>query len=457
MRKFLILIPLCLAACGDNGADFGTSLQPAELVLHAPQIADLDLSPTRATVMEGDGSVSVTASFAFTDIGLDIETIHVEISDGTSFTMPFTEQETAVSGTRSEQLDFSTATIGSYTVEVWLVDKLASTSNHAIAAFEVIDPAQSTEWDARWTNRLAGVPYGLTDVVWDGEYFVAVGDGGIILTSSDGIAWIERESGTDADLNAVAFDGTVIVAGGIDTAVLLSKDHGESWSIKNSGGRVSLGGVAINASQIVAGGMDLNTGDVFMMRSLDLGETWAVLDSLPQQDHFVTDLIYANGLFVAATDVFSWLSDARVLVSPDGENWQSIVLRDEVAATYALVHDGERIIAAGGENAVFASVDGFYWTQLTTPAEMANVTYGGAAWSGSRLVIHGGLTWWYWWFGTPPHQAAGISSADGGATWQIFDIDGYYQSNGMAWGNGRFVSVGETTPISGLGAIYTSD
>ncbi len=455
MRKILVLIPLVVAACGGDGAEFGGSLPSAEVVLHAPQIADLELSPTHATVMDGDGSISVTARFAFTDTGLDIATIHVDVSDGSSFTMPFPETMIGASGTHSEPFDISTAAAGRYTVDVWLVDKLASTSNHVMATFDVTEPAQAT-WDAQWTNRLTGLPFGLSDVVWDGEYFIAVGDGGTILTSADGIDWAERESGTDVDLKAVASDGTINVAVGLDASVLLSTNHGESWSIKHSGGRVSLYGVAITASQIVAGGMDLNTGDVFIMRTLDRGETWVNLGSLPQKDHFVTDVIHANGLFVAATDVFSSSSDARVLVSLDGENWQSIVLRDEVAALYALAHDGERFIAAGSENSVFASVDGFYWTQLTTPADMGRITYGAAAWSGSRLVIHGGLTWWYWWLGVPPHQDAGISSIDGGVTWEVFGIDGYYESSGIAWGNGRFVSVGSTSAVSGEGAIYTS-
>ena len=46
-------------------------------------------------------------------------------------------------------------------------------------------------------------------------------------------------------------------------------------------------------------------------------------------------------------------------------------------------------------------------------------------------------------------------STDGGATWQVFDIDGYYESHGIAWGVGRFVSVGSTSAVSGEGAIYT--
>ena len=51
----------------------------------------------------------------------------------------------------------------------------------------------------------------------------------------------------------------------------------------------------------------------------------------------------------------------------------------------------------------------------------------------------------------------GLSTADGGATWEIFNIDNDYASWGLAWGNGRFVSVGEKPAFTGEGAIYTTD
>lgn len=313
------------------------------------------------------------------------------------------------------------------------------------------------EGDGRdWTARLRELPFTLNDVIWDDHQFVAVGNSGVVLTSANGIDWAQRESGTDIQLNAVAFDGSDIVAVGYDAKVLLSPDQGESWSIKHSGDRIRLGAVTINPWQIVAGGMDLETGDAVMMRSVDRGENWAVVESLPQTGHFVTDLVYANGLYVAATDAFSWESDVRVLVSVDGEAWQHVILRGEAGGLHTILHDGRQFIAAGGHNAVFTSVDGYVWTGLQTPID--RVSYLSVASSGPELMLAGGITWWYWWGGTIPdfERDIGISSSDGGAAWTAFNIDGYYQSNSMAWGNGRFVSVGQPTPISEEGAIYTS-
>ena len=48
------------------------------------------------------------------------------------------------------------------------------------------------------------------------------------------------------------------------------------------------------------------------------------------------------------------------------------------------------------------------------------------------------------------------STSDGGVTWEIFDIDGYNQTNGMAWGHGHFVSVGQASLVTAEGTIYTS-
>ena len=320
----------------------------------------------------------------------------------------------------------------------------------------VQDPAQPdnpllAEGDVgEWTARLTGLPFVLNDVVWDGESFIAVGDKGAILTSADGDVWVERASDTDADLNAIAVDGSDIVAVGDDATVLVSTDHGASWIIKYSGDDVRLSAVVINPWQIIAGG-----SGPFMMRSVDLGESWAIIESLPQAGHYVTDLAYANGLYIATTDISASKFDTLLLVSIDGEDWQQVIPQEDSVAFFTVLHDGTQFIAAGDWGRVISSPDGYIWTTLQTPFE--ELSYLSAVWTGSELMVAGGITWWYWWVGTPPFErATGLSSTDGGATWETVDIGGYYQSLGLAWGNGRFVSVGQSLPNWGEGAIYTS-
>ena len=125
---------------------------------------------------------------------------------------------------------------------------------------------------------------------------------------------------------------------------------------------------------------------------------------------------------------------------------------------HTIFHDGSQFILAGLEGTVFTSPDGYNWTQLQTPVR--DVFYTGAAWSGSKLVLAGPWSCGYLGgrcdsaFDLPP---VGVSTTDGGLSWEVFNIDGDYESSGLAWGNGRFVTVGRKTPFSTEGAIYTAE
>ena len=449
MRKHIFFLVLILSGCG-GGGDSALPFQGNLPVNHVPSITQLVVEPQAAAYMEGDGSVTVTAAMNFSDIGEDLQTLLVKMPDGV--TLEFEQAVDTDSGTLTEDFFMATDTVGAFNIEFWLLDKAGNTSKHLSVSFLVVGDVQAGDW----TKRLSGLPYALNDVVWDGDVFIAVGGDGTVLTSPDGLTWTGRDSLTDASLSAVGTNGTLTVAVGSNATVLLSTDHGTSWSKVHDGDNIGLRAVTVTPSMIVVGGMDNETGASIIGTSEDEGGTWEVADSWPLIDHFVTELIYVDGLFVAGTDVFDPDSDARVRVSNDGKTWNDIILRNEVAAIYSIVHDGSQFVAVGSHGTIFGSPDGYNWTEFETPVE--DVDYLSAAWDGSKLAAAGGISWWFWWLGTPSFELpVGISTTDGGETWQLFDIDGYYQSRGMAWGDGRFVSVGQSTPISGEGAIYTTD
>ena len=196
------------------------------------------------------------------------------------------------------------------------------------------------------------------------------------------------------------------------------------------------------------------------MISEDRGVSWRVFDPWPNQSLYVTDLVYRNGLFVAAVDTwfFNRVDGGWVFVSPDGTLWEE-VFRDPVSGFSVVVDDGSRFTVAGSDGAVITSFDGLNWTKMQTPVE--GVDYHSAAWNGTKLLIAGGYPCFFQNCSPPDSPLPyGIASTDGGATWDIFNIDGHYRSLGMAYGNGRFVSVGVEYPgtsFQGAGAIYTSD
>ena len=449
MRKYFFYFVLFLVGCGGNGDD-GLAVpgaQPSQ-VQHVPEITELVLLPDTVPLMGGNGSVIVTAEITFHDAGSDLQTLGVRMPDGT--TIEFDEPISTETGTFSEDLTMSTQSVGEFMFEFWLVDQAGNSSDPVTADFQVLAKVQADDW----TNRLSRFPHSLSDVTWTGDDFIAVGPGGTVLTSADGIDWVARQFGLSADLNAIASYGSDIFAVG-DEIVLLSTDHGASWTVKDMPIEAGLRAVAINPSQVVVGGN-------LTMISEDRGDTWRAVDSWPDEDLHINDLVYRDGMFVATTFTGS-REGAWVTVSSDGKVWNEIAVSDEFVFLHTIVHDDSQFISGGailgGGGAVFSSPDGFNWTQLEIRTPILDVFYTGAAWSGSKLVLAGPWSCGYWGgscgspFDAPP---VGLSTTDGGVNWDVFNIDGDYESWGLAWGNGQFVSVGRTRD-SNEGAIYTAE
>jgi len=450
MRKSIFLLAVVLVGCGDDFNEPATEQVQAQ---HTPEITNVVLTPATITHMQGNGGVLVTAEISFRDNGLDIRSLWVQMPDGTA--TEFNKSANTQTGTFTQDLVMSTEKVGSFALEFWLVDDAGARSFNRRASFEVAWIAQSSDW----TNRLGGLPHALHDVVWSGNAFIAVGEGGEILTSVDGINWVAVDPGTDADLNAIATWESYVVAVG-DEIILQSINHGESWIVKDTPTAINLRAVAVNASQFVVVGVD-DSASGFVSISEDRGDTWQAVDSWPDENHAFTDLTYADGLFVAPTRCLSCQIGVQpgVKISTDGKVWNDIEVSDEGIVFQTIIHDGSQFILAGwtwSNSLVFTSPDGSNWTELQTPVQGAS--YHSATWNGSKLVLAGGsLCGMGICFGDPevPH---GIASTDGGTTWEIFSIDDDYLSAGMAWGNGRFVSVGySTTTWPFEGAIYTAE
>jgi hypothetical protein len=73
-----------------------------------------------------------------------------------------------------------------------------------------------------WTQRASVADNGLYGVAYGNGLFVAVGDGGTILTSPNGVSWTEQASGTSNSLYGVAYGNGTFVAVGKDGTILTS-------------------------------------------------------------------------------------------------------------------------------------------------------------------------------------------------------------------------------------------
>ena len=87
----------------------------------------------------------------------------------------------------------------------------------------------TTTYDNGTTVHINYTTNNLNDITYGNSTFVAVGNSGNILTSSDGTSWDNRTSGTSNDLNGVSYENSTFVAVGENGTIVTSSD-GITWT-----------------------------------------------------------------------------------------------------------------------------------------------------------------------------------------------------------------------------------
>ena len=203
---FAVLITLALSACGGS-----------------PSVPDV---PAGVSVAPGDGRAVIT----FTQQpGLEYWVFY---APGDTVSFPGSMQ---VSGYRSVRLATSPLAVTGLTNDTQYAFIVAASSNGSKAG-PTSAPLTTTP-RAAGDTWVAGASTGaatLNAVVFDGTRFVAVGDAGTIVVSTDLVTWTPAVSGTTARLLAITYAGGRYVAVGEGGTVLVSVDR-VTWSAAGSG------------------------------------------------------------------------------------------------------------------------------------------------------------------------------------------------------------------------------
>ena len=259
----------------------------------------------------------------------------------------------------------------------------------------------------------------LESVAASGDLFVAVGEGGTILRSSDGNNWSAARCCDHAWFNEVIWGGGRFVAVGHYTIV--SSTDGDSWErsrIPNM--RASFNGVAWGNDRFVAVGID---GAIAQSRD---GLRWQRVRQRTTRASLF-GIAWGGGRFVAVGN------DGVIVYSADGEDWQTA--RDTDTATlHDVVYNGERFVAVGA-GIILHSSDGKRW-DLSRSGLPHREWLNDVVWSGERFVAVGDSI---------------LHSGDGDR-WETATVevegepskrpDGYVWWSGIAWNGAGFVTVG---------------
>ncbi len=241
---------------------------------------------------------------------------------------------------------------------------------------------------ANWTSAVSGTEEWLRGVAAGAGGFVAVGKIGTILSSTDGTAWSPVTSVTSEHLNRVRYLGTggsgQFYAVG-NNGTLLNSANGTSWSSMTSGTTNDLFDVAVNNAGI------LLVGDQELRTSIDGGATWVdQINDLPTNAPPAWIYLSAHGR------ADSWLVAGRTGLLMEGSCtngsdcvWQSSPLDSSHAWLWDMTVQNGIYIAVGDLANIKTSLDGILWNQEVVPVSRTNTVLLGVGGTSNLLVAVG--------------------------------------------------------------------
>lgn len=269
------------------------------------------------------------------------------VATGAGLRYQWSKNDTPLSGATSATLSLTgvrEADAGAYSV---LVSTEAGSATLAAGMLNV-HATTITSFTLRHTRPGAGM---LWSIASGNGLLVAVGDGGTILTSSDGRSWTRRNSGTSDWLLAVTYGASQFVAVGDRGRILLSPD-GLNWSpapAPNTTQRIN--NVLHAANLFVAvgeGGTLLTSSDARTWTPRDSGVTgWLrglAYNPAPIARNYTSYFAFpGTPTFLSSRPaMFSASGEGGILLtSVDGIGWQR---------SYGTPLDLEALVSVGGES-----------------------------------------------------------------------------------------------------------
>jgi len=266
-------------------------------------------------------------------------------------------------------------------------------------------------------NRQADVTEALNGIAFGKGLFVAVGGGGVVLRSPDGIDWISKRLSPPCTLEDITFGDEKFIA--ICGSGAFSTPDGKNWTLENDfGGSTGLTRIAHGAGKFIAGG---ERGGIWTSVN---GNDWTKRESGVSRR--ITSVAFLRDRF------FAFVDGALPRVSEDAIVWREFEFE---SANLPSLLDGAfgngRFLLGGQSGQVLTSEDGKKWTR-SIASPYVNFY---------RIRFANGL------FLSPVGSGVILSSVEG-LKWTEIQTSKTGQSlSDLAFGNGRFVAVGPQARI----------
>ncbi|HEX2492809.1 MAG TPA: IPT/TIG domain-containing protein, partial [Steroidobacter sp.] len=268
------------------------------------------------------------------------------------------------------------------------------------------------------TRALKGIAAGAG--VW-----VAVGDGGVIFYSADGKWWVAPPAITTKNLTDVTWAENRFVAVGAGGEFLTSA-NGQNWTRGTSPTTDDLVAVAGSSTHSVV------ASAVGTVHSLVVEtNTWNLVATMAGAPASIT---YSAGRFVVMGD----RSVGSDFVTSESGDWGSWFAGTSVLEGGPLVHANGQFLSVGRE--LLTSSDGFSWTGVQSYADFSRIARADNA--GGRLMVAGPGSYYTYVYG---------ASEDGGATWNMDMSSGIFRDLAYSPVHVQFLAKTAPNPNSSAG------
>lgn len=233
----------------------------------------------------------------------------------------------------------------------------------ATAAITVVPQASGYTW-INGKAISAANQYGQA---WGTNLYVAVGAGGAVSSSPDGVNWTARNAGTANDLYAATYTSTladVFVAVGANGAIVTSPDA-VNWTVQSSGSSANLRAISFNGTYYVA------VGDNGAVLTSTNAWAWTVQPAPTTANLYGITYDSTNSTFYAVG------SGGVILSSTDGWQWTQVT-SNTTSDLYSIAFGNALFVAVGANGTILQSADGVTWAQQSSPTSqnLYSVVYG---------------------------------------------------------------------------------
>lgn len=228
---------------------------------------------------------------------------------------------------------------------------------------------------------------------------VAVGDDGIVASSTDGNTWIVPNPGTGQIIRDIAYGSWVAVGLNLkngNSEIAHSDDYGTLINnpVHSVSGQIFLGVTTDGSGNWLAVG----TGGS-LAQSTDGGVTWAdIKQDVTKAD--LSEVAYGKGQWVVVGDKDE--KDSIIYYSQDRTNWHIAIINGNLSPLRGVATNGDgQWVAVGDKGSIFRSTDnGVNWnsTNSNTANDLQDVAFGNGRWvavgqRGTIVYSDDGNTW----------------------------------------------------------------